>query len=56
MRFKNKLGVGYYATVLTDVTKETVESIQRKIDSIKILRKEEEIKRLKRELDSLKGL
>jgi len=35
---------------------ESVESLQRKVDSLKRLKKEEEIKRLKRELDSLKGL
>jgi len=37
-------------------TDESVESLQRKVDSLKKLKKEEEIKRLKRELDSLKGL
>lgn len=39
-----------------DNTEETVESLQRKVDSIKKLKKEEEIKRLKKELDSLKGI
>ncbi|WP_299887849.1 hypothetical protein [uncultured Lacinutrix sp.] len=42
--------------VVEEGSGETLESMQRKVDSLKKLKKEEEIKRLKRELDSLKGL
>ncbi|AUC81283.1 hypothetical protein [Lacinutrix sp. Bg11-31] len=42
--------------VVEEEVEESVESLQRKVDSIKNFNKSEEIKRLKRELDSLKSL
>ena len=41
--------------IAVEKTEESVEDLQRKVDSLKRLKKEEEIKRLKRELDSLKS-